>query len=72
MPRLIIANDCSEQLIGFDAEICKSMAIWSLRLLWSMQEDDIIALPIQPEPGYIEYIADLLGIGRTGCGEVTN
>lgn len=62
MSRLLIANDCPEQIFGHNAEFSKGMAIWALRLLWHIEDDDIVVLPVEPETGYLEYITDLIGI----------
>lgn len=62
MTRLLIANDCPEQMIGQDADFSQGLALWSLRLLWHIKDDDIIILPIAPEPGHLKYIAQLLHV----------
>lgn len=62
MPRLLVANDCPEQVFGHEAEFGKGMAVWALRLLWQIEDDDIVVLPVEPDAGYLEYIAELKGI----------
>lgn len=57
MPRLLIANDCPEQAFGSNAEFSMGLAIWSQRILWHIQDNDIVVLPLKPDPGYLEYIA---------------
>lgn len=62
MPRLLIANDCPEQTFGQTSDCSQGLAIWSLRILWHIQDNDILVLPLAPDPGHLEYIAKLLGI----------
>lgn len=62
MPRLLIANDCPEQVLGYNSEFSNGLGIWAQRLLWHIEENDIIVLPTAPEAGYVAYIAGLLGI----------
>lgn len=59
MLRLVIANDCQEQVVGQSSDFSQNMAIWSLRALWHIENNDIIVLPIEPTPGYLEYITEL-------------
>lgn len=62
MPRLLIANDCHEQVVGQQADFSQNLAIWALRACWYIKNDDIVILPAEPTPGYIPYIADLIGV----------
>ena len=62
MPRLLIANDCQEQVVGQHPDFSQNLAIWALRACWHIENDDIVILPIEPTPGYIEYIAELTGV----------
>lgn len=62
MPRLLVANDCPEQVFGCNIEFSQGLAIWAQRLLWQMENDDIIILPVAPDAGYLEYIAELKGV----------
>jgi hypothetical protein len=62
MSRLLVANDCAEQAFGQTAEVNQEMAVWALRLLWYIEDNDVIILPIEPYAGYLEYIAELKGV----------
>lgn len=62
MPRLLVANDCPEQVIGQTDEYSKGLAIWSQRLLWHVEKDDIVILPVAPDAGYLEYITELVDV----------
>lgn len=64
MPRLLIANDSPEpeQVFGYDVKLSKSMAIWAMRILWHIKDDDIVVLPQEPDTGHLQYITELTGI----------
>lgn len=62
MARLLIANDCPEQVVGSNVEFRQGLALWSQRILWQAENNDIIILPIEPAPGHLEYIAELKGL----------
>lgn len=59
MTRLLIANDCPEHLVGLNAPMLEALGRWGLRLLWHVRDDDVLVLPIAPDPGHLEYIAKL-------------
>ncbi len=62
MPRLLIANDYPEQSFGQTADFSKGLALWSLRILWHIKDEDILVVPLAPDRGHLEYIADLIGV----------
>ncbi len=59
MPRLLVANDCPEQVFGSNVEFSEGLAVWAQRLLWQVENDDIVVLPVAPDAGYLEYITHL-------------
>lgn len=61
MPRLLVANDIEELLVNATAMQRKGLGWWSQRLLWFMQDSDILVLPEQPDPVYLEYVARITG-----------
>lgn len=62
MTRLLIANDCPEQTVGTHAEFSQGMAVWAQRILWHIEDGDIVVLPVAPDAGYLAYIAELIGV----------
>lgn len=62
MSRLLIANDCPAQMVGAAPGFSEGLAIWSLRILWYMEAGDILVLPLEPDLGHVDYIAELKGI----------
>lgn len=61
MPRLLVANDIEELLVNATALQRKGLGWWSQRLLWFIQDNDILVLPENPDSVYLEYIARITG-----------
>jgi hypothetical protein len=61
MSRLLIANDTPKPVLGYDAELSKECALWAMLILWHIKDHDIVILPSKPDPGHLEYIAEITG-----------
>lgn len=59
MPRLLIGNGPSEDLVGTWNK--PLMGWWAQRLLWFVQDGDVLVLPEAPDAGFLAYLTELVG-----------
>ncbi|XYH97091.1 peptide ligase PGM1-related protein [Sorangium sp. So ce1128] len=61
MTRLLVANDVPEQLVGAIPAMREALGWWAQRLIWHMQDDDILVLPTEPDASCLKYVAKITG-----------
>ena len=64
MARLLIANDSyePEQIFENHVEHSNALAMWAMRILWHVNDNDIVVLPVEPDTDHLEYIVELLNV----------
>lgn len=59
MSKLLIGNDCSEDLVGSFGD---RAADWSSqRVAWFMEDGDVFLSPVPPDPSFLRYVAHHTG-----------
>jgi hypothetical protein len=59
MSKLLIGNDCSEDLVGAFGDVA---ADWSAqRIAWYMEDGDVLLLPVTPDYQFLRYVAHHTG-----------
>lgn len=68
MTKLIISNQRTEEMVGdlqiLSPEYREYLGNQAQRMAWSMQEGDVIVLPVLPGGRFLDYVTDLLRIDR--------
>ncbi|GGZ16209.1 hypothetical protein GCM10010387_05900 [Streptomyces inusitatus] len=68
MAKLIISNQRTEEMVGdlqiLSPEYREYLGNQAQRMAWSMQEGDVIVLPVLPSEEFLEYVTGLLCIDR--------
>ncbi|MER5889489.1 peptide ligase PGM1-related protein [Streptomyces sp. NPDC001941] len=60
MPRLLIGNGPSEDLVGdWNKPL---MGWWAQRLFWFLRDGDVLVLPEAPDEEFLAYATELLGV----------
>ncbi|MCX4681202.1 peptide ligase PGM1-related protein [Streptomyces sp. NBC_01433] len=59
MPRLLIGNGPSEDLVGTWNK--PLMGWWAQRLFWFIRDGDVLVLPEAPDAGFLAYVTELVG-----------
>lgn len=73
MPKLIILNIGTEQMLGQNLSHAKNLltarAAW--RNVWFAEENDILVMPVPMKANFIDYIGDILGFNGTSLTIIT-
>ncbi|ELP61729.1 peptide ligase PGM1-related protein [Streptomyces turgidiscabies] len=68
MAKLIISNQRTEEMVGdlqiLSPEYREYLGNQAQRMAWSMQEGDVLVLPVLPGERFLRYVTDLLHIDR--------
>ncbi|MEW2544916.1 peptide ligase PGM1-related protein [Streptomyces sp. NPDC047002] len=70
MPKLIVSNQRTDELIGDLASLTpdyrRYVAGQAQRMIWLAEPGDVLVLPVEPDPEFLAYIAGLKGLDPSG------
>ncbi|MEU9730636.1 peptide ligase PGM1-related protein [Streptomyces sp. NPDC048002] len=68
MAKLIVSNQRTEEMVGdlqiLSPEYREYLGNQAQRMTWSLQEGDVLVLPVQPSERFLDYVTGLLNIDR--------